>query len=85
MLVTCLKILGTELVRRVDMKEIIEEAAEDGSILKIRYLDLRLGSKCNLKCIMCSHDSSMWVPIDKVTSQIENESLKETIGITKDK
>ena len=45
--------------RRVDMEEVIAETAEDGSIPpKIRYLDLRLGSKCNLKCIMCSpHDS----------------------------
>ena len=49
--------------RRVDMEEVIAETAEDGSIPpKTRYLDLRLGSKCNLKCIMCSpHDSSMWV------------------------
>ena len=51
------------------------------SLLKIRYLDLRLGSKCNLKCIMCSpHDSSMWVPDwIKLHPQIENESLKETM------
>ena len=50
--------------RRVDLKEIIEETSVEGEIPpKIRYLDLRLGSKCNLKCIMCSpHDSSMWVP-----------------------
>ena len=68
--------------RRVDMEEVIAETAEDGSIPpKIRYLDLRLGSKCNLKCIMCSpHDSSMWVKDwIKLHPSIENESLKETM------
>jgi sulfatase maturation enzyme AslB (radical SAM superfamily) len=68
--------------RRVDLKEIIEETSVEGEIPpKIRYLDLRLGSKCNLKCIMCSpHDSSLWVPDwIKLHPSIENESLKETM------
>ena len=68
--------------RRVDMEQVIDETSEDGEIPpKIRYLDLRLGSKCNLKCIMCSpHDSSMWVKDWlKLHPTIENESLKETM------
>ena len=47
----------------INIPELIESTAEDGSIpYKLRYLDLRLGNTCNLKCIMCSpHDSSQWV------------------------
>jgi sulfatase maturation enzyme AslB (radical SAM superfamily) len=46
----------------LDLKEIIESTAQDGTIPPvIRYLDLRLGHTCNLKCIMCTpHDSSRW-------------------------
>lgn len=64
---------------RFELEDIIGETKEDGEIPpKIRYIDLRLGSKCNLKCIMCSpHDSSMWVPDWKeYYPQIKNESLK---------
>lgn len=68
---------------RLDIDEIIRETGMDGSIPpKIRYIDLRLGSKCNLKCVMCSpHDSSMWVPDwNKLYPEIENPALKETMG-----
>ena len=47
----------------VNIPELIENTQPDGSVpYKLRYLDLRLGHTCNLKCIMCSpHDSSQWV------------------------
>ena len=47
-----------------DLKEFINETTEDGKVPPvIRYLDLRLGHTCNLKCVMCSpHDSSRWIP-----------------------
>jgi len=43
--------------------EIIRGTQEDGTVdPRIRYIDLRLGSKCQLACVMCSpHDSSGWV------------------------
>ena len=70
-------------LNRYSIDEIIEDTKEDGSIPpKIRYLDLRMGSKCNLKCIMCSpHDSSLWVKdwLD-VYPTIENKDLKQTMG-----
>lgn len=55
------------LQEQIDIKELIAETAEDGEIpYNLKYLDLRLGHTCNLKCIMCSpHDSSMWVPEHK--------------------
>lgn len=47
----------------LDLKELIEETSEGGEVPNvIRYLDLRLGHTCNLKCVMCTpHDSSRWV------------------------
>lgn len=66
--------------KQIDIDDLIENTDGNGSIPpQIAYIDLRLGSKCNLKCIMCSpHDSSMWVPDwNKLHSKIQNESLKE--------
>jgi hypothetical protein len=46
----------------IDLTDLIERTESDGTIPPIiRYLDLRLGHTCNLKCVMCSpHDSSKW-------------------------
>lgn len=65
---------------RIDMKQLLEETKKDGTIPnKMYYVDLRFGTKCNLKCIMCSpHDSSLWVQDwNKLYPRIENPSLKE--------
>jgi len=70
-------------LERFSLDDIIGETKEDGEIPpKIRYIDLRLGSKCNLKCIMCSpHDSSAWVSDwKKYYPQVKNESLKYLSG-----
>jgi hypothetical protein len=67
---------------RIDLKKLISETQEDGSIPpRVYYIDLRLGTKCNLKCMMCSpHDSSLWVDDwNSLYPQIENDSLKETM------
>ena len=70
-------------LERFSLDDIIGETTKDGEIPpKIRYIDLRMGSKCNLKCIMCSpHDSSLWVKdwMD-VYPTIENQELKQTMG-----
>ena len=49
--------------KKIDVEKLLDETNKDGSVKpQISYIDLRLGSKCNLKCIMCSpHDSSLWV------------------------
>ncbi len=68
--------------KRIDYNEIIKSTKKDGSVPpQIYYIDLRMGSKCNLKCIMCSpHDSSMWVEDwKKLNEKIKNRSLKETM------
>lgn len=67
---------------RVDLDDLIQQTGEDGSVApSIRYVDLRLGTKCNLACVMCSpHDSSLWIKDwQKLYPTIENDALKETM------
>jgi hypothetical protein len=47
----------------LDFEQLIKDTDADGKIPPvIRYMDLRLGHTCNLKCVMCSpHDSSRWL------------------------
>lgn len=68
---------------RIDVDKLIEGTKKDGSVpSKIYYVDLRMGTKCNLKCIMCSpHDSSLWMgDWKKLYPKIQNNSLKELCG-----
>ena len=50
-------------INELGLDDILDGTGEDGTIPpRVRYIDLRLGSKCNLACVMCSpHDSSKWV------------------------
>ena len=67
-------------LKKLPVNQLIQDTKADGSIPnKIYYMDLRFGSKCNLKCVMCSpHDSSMWVSDwNKLYPQIKDSSLKE--------
>ena len=67
--------------RRYDLQQLVDETKVDGSIPpKIRYIDLRLGSKCQLACVMCSpHDSTGWIKDWKaITPQMKNEKLANT-------
>jgi hypothetical protein len=66
---------------RYDLEEIANNTSEDGSIeTKIRYIDLRMGTKCQLACVMCSpHDSSGWIKEWKqIYPTLENERLKSS-------
>ncbi len=68
--------------KKIDLNKLINETKSDGSVApQISYIDLRLGSKCNLKCIMCSpHDSSMWVSDHaKLYDKVKNQKLKQHI------
>ncbi|HRO67233.1 MAG TPA: twitch domain-containing radical SAM protein [Pseudobdellovibrionaceae bacterium] len=68
--------------QRLDVEELLKRTTPEGEVPPhIAYIDLRLGTKCNLKCIMCSpHDSSQWV-VDwrKMHPEIQNPSLRETM------
>lgn len=68
--------------KRVDLDQILQETAEDGSVPpKLRYIDLRFGTKCQLACVMCSpHDSSGWIKEWKdIYPKVVNPQLKETM------
>lgn len=67
---------------RIDLQKLIDETSPTGEVpARIYYVDLRLGTKCNLKCVMCSpHDSSLWVgDWKKLYPQIQNPDLKEVM------
>jgi MoaA/NifB/PqqE/SkfB family radical SAM enzyme len=69
--------------KRVDIDKLVTETSEDGSVPpQIYYVDLRLGTKCNLKCVMCSpHDSSLWVSDwNKLYPKIENKDLQDLMN-----
>ena len=67
---------------RSDLDKLIADTKPDGSVPpKLTYIDLRMGTKCQLSCIICSpHDSSSWIPDwKKLNPQIQNESLKQNM------
>lgn len=75
-------------INEIGIEEILEgydyETGEAPPI--VRYVDLRLGSKCQLACVMCSpHDSSNWIPEHKlIYPKLKNKSLKDSMEWEKD-
>lgn len=66
-------------ISELGLDGIIGDTNDDGTVSpRIRYIDLRMGSKCQLACVMCSpHDSSGWIKDwKKIYPQIQNERLK---------
>ncbi len=73
---------------KVDFNELIDDTSEDGHVPPvIRYLDLRLGHTCNLKCVMCTpHDSSKWTQdYDKLINKTRSPIILQQISWDKDK
>jgi hypothetical protein len=67
----------------LDFEQLVNETSEDGTVPPvIRYLDLRLGHTCNLKCVMCSpHDSSRWVQdYDKLISKTKSPIILKQVN-----
>jgi hypothetical protein len=63
----------------VDIPELVRQTKEDGTVPEnLKYLDLRLGHTCNIKCVMCSpHDSSKWVADHKkLIPLLQDENVK---------
>lgn len=66
----------------LDFDQVISSTKADGSIPPvIKYLDLRLGHTCNLKCVMCTpHDSSRWTQdYDKLISKTRSPIILKQI------
>jgi MoaA/NifB/PqqE/SkfB family radical SAM enzyme len=71
----------------LDFNQLISETTEDGSVPEIiRYLDLRLGHTCNIKCVMCSpHDSSRWLQdYDKLIEKTRSTIILKQVGWSKE-
>ena len=67
----------------IDFNDLISSTQLDGSIpVKIRYLDLRLGHTCNLKCVMCTpHDSSKWTQdYDKLVAKTRSSIILQQVS-----
>ncbi|MDC1446550.1 hypothetical protein N8344_01100, partial [bacterium] len=53
--------------RRVDMEQLIDETSEDGEIPpKIRYLDLRLCSKCITWCVWYTFSEFFYITFNSI-------------------
>lgn len=67
----------------LDFTQLVSDTAADGTVpTTIRYLDLRLGHTCNLKCIMCTpHDSSRWTQdYDELVSSVKSPIILQQIN-----
>ena len=67
---------------KLDYDKLAEETREDGSIdPNIKYIELRLGTKCQLSCVMCSpRKSTGWIQNGKeIRSKTQNSEI--LIGI----
>ena len=66
-----------------NVNSIIHTVNEDGSMpYNIKYIDMKLGNKCDLACVMCNPaDSSLWIPDYNKIEKDPNvsEKLKTTI------
>lgn len=66
----------------LDFSELIASTSSTGEVPPIiRYLDLRLGHTCNLKCVMCTpHDSSRWLQDhEKLVSAVKDTIVLKQI------
>jgi hypothetical protein len=71
----------------LDFNKLISDTDDTGAVPPIiRYLDLRLGHTCNLKCVMCSpHDSSRWLQdYDKLMAKTQSVQVIKQVGFDKD-
>lgn len=70
----------------LDLAQLVADTQSDGTVPPvIRYLDLRLGHTCNLKCVMCSpHDSSRWTQdYDQLVSKTKSPVVLQQMHWTK--
>jgi len=71
----------------LDFNKLISDTDITGAVPPvIRYLDLRLGHTCNLKCVMCSpHDSSRWLQdYDKLVAKTKSTIVLKQVGFDKE-
>jgi MoaA/NifB/PqqE/SkfB family radical SAM enzyme len=59
---------------KINIDELINNTSEDGTIpVNVFSYDLRLGNLCNLKCVMCTpNSSSKWLEDKSILNKYEN-------------
>lgn len=72
------KALFDKEAKRIIMDSVINEYRVDG---QIRFLDLKLGNLCNLKCMMCGPESSSRIQSEWKKHREWFPLVEETIGV----
>ena len=69
-----------EWERRIDVPALLKSVDNSGAMsYGIHYVDMKLGNKCDLACVMCNPaDSTQWIPdYNKLISSASDELNKE--------
>jgi molybdenum cofactor biosynthesis enzyme MoaA len=58
---------------KIDVDDLLSKVQPDGTApFNIKYVDMKLGNKCDLACLMCNPgDSSLWIPDHNKLQQME--------------
>ena len=76
-----------EWSEKLNFDNVLAKVKDDGEApFDIRYIDMKLGNKCDLACLMCNPaDSSLWIPdYNKLINSELSEKAKEQLMWKKD-
>jgi molybdenum cofactor biosynthesis enzyme MoaA len=70
-----------EWENRINVGDLLNKVSSDGSIkYGINYVDMKLGNKCDLACVMCNPaDSTQWIPDYNKLISAGSDELKNEI------
>jgi len=70
-----------EWANRIDFDEVLATVDENGNMpYGIHYVDMKLGNKCDLACVMCNPaDSTQWIPDYNKLISSSSEQLQREI------
>ena len=72
---------------KLNFDDVLAKVKDDGEApFDIRYIDMKLGNKCDLACLMCNPaDSSLWIPdYNKLIDSELSEKAKDQLTWKKD-
>lgn len=76
-----------EWSEKLNFDDVLAKVKDDGEApFDIRYIDMKLGNKCDLACLMCNPaDSSLWIPdYNKLIDSELSEKAKDQLMWKKD-
>ena len=70
-----------EWANRIDFDEVLATVDENGNMpYGVHYVDMKLGNKCDLACVMCNPaDSTQWIPDYNKLISSSSEQLQREI------